>query len=176
MKRKLSESDLVLKILDRDKRGYYNLCQVTKNIRGSDGIIGSTKNLTTDEVYEARDVKTFLQKNTWPEIVELRGCAGEMNQAGKMLDSLVYSSYILCFRCIYLRHLVVIVVIIIDLISVLVKITRHKKCNAERGQTKQAQLSNQNAHKENSFLKTSRTEVKLLGQQYFSVFLLEVYS
>ena len=37
----LKEGDLVWLIEDSDKRGYYNLVQVTETIDGSDGVIRS---------------------------------------------------------------------------------------------------------------------------------------
>ena len=53
----LKEGDLVWLIKDSDKRGYYNLGQVTEAIDGSDGVIRSAIVRTNDGVYKRPVVK-----------------------------------------------------------------------------------------------------------------------
>ena len=117
--------------------------------------------------------RSMLSRQFCKEILGLklwsRGCTVEKNQiVDKMNDSLVYLSSILCYRSYYLRHFLVIVVIIIDLISVSVKFTRKWKCKVERGQNNHSYKIKRNPEEKNL---PSRTvfEVKLLGRQYSSV-------
>ena len=56
-KKTLKEGNLVWLITDTNKRGYYNLGQVTETINGSDGVIRSAIVQTTDGVYKRPVVK-----------------------------------------------------------------------------------------------------------------------
>ena len=94
----LKEGDLVWLIEDSNKRGYYNLGQVTETIDGSDGVIRSAIVRTDDGVYKRPVVKlapvlpgkdVFATENRAAEVAaELTNSITKLNSASRPFQAL----------------------------------------------------------------------------------------
>ena len=73
----LKEGNLVWLVEDSDKRGYYNVGQVTETIDGSDGVIGSAIVQTNDGVYK-RPVVKLAQVLPGKDVFAIENRAGDV--------------------------------------------------------------------------------------------------